>query len=224
MTQTDQSPVDRPALPSRDANVIARVMTPERERGVLLDKAAVLIAAQGVARTTLAEVSVRSRRPRLSATRLFASRTAFMAAVAERIVDRFRQAARQSMGGQTGAAALESFVATFVCETKSRPIEAKAFHLMVSEAFLMPELLETITATRLAVERDLEPHFKVLLGDLRGDDVEARLCASTLVASLFGLSGRWLGAGDVETFERGCRWALQSLGPHEVWSRPPPAA
>lgn len=173
----------------------------DEERAIILDRAIRLMATQGVAQTTLAEASVRSGFPRLKATRLFASRTAFIGAAARRIVRQFLFIAMRRPGPASRRGALEDVVAVYRSATLRFPHAARALQLICAEALLDPVLRRLVDEIMLEAEQVLDARLHVLDA---GSEEGVSAGTSLLLASLLALTGRWLIGGDKAAYMSGC--------------------
>lgn len=173
---------------------------PDEERAIILDWAIRLIATQGVAQTTLAEASVRAGFPRLKATRLFASRTAFIGAAAQRIVRQFQVIVTRRPSPTSRQEALREMVAVYLHATLRFPRTARAFQLICAEALLDPVLRRIVDEIMLEAEQVLNAR----LSASEAGSEKGAAGTSLLLGSLLALTGRWLIGGDKEAYVFGC--------------------
>src|SRR3990167_303473 len=185
-----QSPISRRGRPSAD--LIG-------ERSAALRTAIPIIAARCVSALTLAEVSVRAGLPRYRASGLFASRSAFLVQVAERIAAHFEY----GLAPLTGAAALRNYAEQYCLQSRTQPEAARALYLILSEGAVDRDLRDGLAPLNARKMRRLQTLFvqAQACGEIASQDPHGDACL--LLASLRGLVASWLAVGDDQALAAG---------------------
>lgn len=171
----------------------------QRERSTasanrLLDAAIELIADQGFAATTQADIGTRAGYSRAMVRERFGSADALLEALFERLVDDWHLEVAPLIEGHTGPEVLTIGLEAFRRRLRDRPVEARALFVLHFEATgPMPCLRERVAA----VSRQLVETIETILtkgqeaGTVR-PDVDLVTAAEEWVATFRGATFMWL--------------------------------
>ena len=190
----------------------------QRERsaasaGRLLDAAIELIAHQGFAATTQADIGARAGYSRAMVRERFGSAEALLDALFERLVDDWHLQAAPLMAGLTGPEVLALGLELFRDRLRERPQEARALFVLQFEAAGPTRSLRDRVA---AVNRALTASVATALRDGQAegtvrDDVDPDTAAIDWVAQFRGANFLWLVDPTYDLDGFCARWAAQQF-------------
>jgi len=160
----------------------------------LLDAAIALIADQGFAATTQADIGTRAGYSRAMVRERFGSAEALLDALFDRLVEQWHVEVAPQLEGFSGPVVLAMGLEAFRDRLRDRPVEARAlFVLQFEAAGPIPILRDRVAA----VNRALMNRIEVVLregqesGTVRAD-VDPEMAAVDWVATLRGAAFLWL--------------------------------
>jgi len=194
----------------------SRVRRTQRERSTasasrLLDAAIELIAAQGFAATTQADIGTRAGYSRAMVRERFGSAEALLDALFERLVDRWHLEIAPLLEGHTGPELLSIALEAFRDRLRDRPVEARALFVLQFEATgPMAVLRERVAAVNQALLASIAARLREgqAAGTVR-PGVDPENAALDWVATFRGATFLWLvdEEFDLDTFVE--RWSQQ---------------
>ena len=201
--------------------VVARrgtVRRTQRERSAasasrLLDAAIELIATQGFAATTQADIGTRAGYSRAMVRERFGSAEALLDALFERLVDNWHLQVAPLLEGLTGPEALAVGLELFRDRLRERPQEARALFVLQFEAAGPTRSLRDRVA---AVNRALTASVATALRDGQAEgtvreDIDPETAAIDWVAQFRGANFLWLVDPTYDLDGFCARWAAQQM-------------
>lgn len=196
----------------------APVRRTQRERsaasaGRLLDAAIELIATQGFAATTQADIGARAGYSRAMVRERFGSGEALLDALFERLVDNWHLQVAPLMAGLTGPEVLAVGLELFRDRLRQYPLEARAlFVLQFEAAGPTRSLRERVAAVNKALMASVATALRD--GQAEGtvrDDIDPETAAADWVAKFRGANFLWLVDPGYDLDGFCARWADQQV-------------
>ena len=161
----------------------------------ILQAALKIIAKRGIDQLTLAEAGEAAGYSRALPAHYFGSREALLAAVAEHVVQAYRQRLRteERLGAPRGLEALLDGVAFYIEDSRRTPPRLRAFYEVLNaglrHASIAPAIAQLNQDSVGGFARNIRAAME--LGEVRGDlDPEAE--GALVIATLRGLMAQWL--------------------------------
>ena len=204
------------AVRSRTDPSTAPTRRTQRERSAasanrLLDAAIELIATQGYAATTQADIGTRAGYSRAMVRERFGSAEALLDALFERLVHRWHLEVAPLYEGHTGPEVLAIGLEAFRDRLRDRPMEARALFVLQFEATgPMAVLRERVAAVHLALLASIATILRdgQAAGTVRAD-IDPEAAALDWVATFRGATFIWLVDESFDLDSFCARWSTQ---------------